>query len=53
MCDFVMPLLILLQMTPPPEYIQHRIDLFERLKAEYDAEVARMLPYLQLELQFR
>lgn len=27
-------------MTPPPEYIAHRIELFEKLKAEYDAEVA-------------
>jgi len=26
-------------MTPPPEYIAHRIGLFEKLKAEYDAEV--------------
>ncbi|KAG2219048.1 hypothetical protein INT45_008892, partial [Circinella minor] len=26
-----------LEMTPPPEYLQHRIDMFERLKAEADA----------------
>lgn len=29
-----------LEMTPPPEYIAHRIELFEKLKAEYDQEVA-------------
>lgn len=26
-------------MDPPPEYLQHRIQMFERLKAEYDAFV--------------
>ena len=24
-------------MSPPPEYLQHRIEMFERLKAEADA----------------
>ena len=28
------------QLTPPPEYIQTRIDLFTRLKVEYDTKVA-------------
>lgn len=27
-------------MTPPPDFFQHRIDLFEKLKAEQDAERA-------------
>ncbi|KAI8063587.1 hypothetical protein BC940DRAFT_243122 [Gongronella butleri] len=26
-------------MNPPPEYLQHRIDMFERLKAEYDENI--------------
>ncbi|CAZ85666.1 unnamed protein product [Tuber melanosporum] len=29
-----------LELEPPPEYISHRIHLFEKLKAEYDQEVA-------------
>ncbi|PWW72342.1 threonyl-tRNA synthetase [Tuber magnatum] len=29
-----------LELGPPPEYISHRIQLFEKLKAEYDQEVA-------------
>ncbi|ORZ33962.1 threonyl-tRNA synthetase [Catenaria anguillulae PL171] len=28
-----------LEMTPPPEYLAHRIAMFEKLKAEYDAEI--------------
>lgn len=28
-------------MTPPPEYLQHRIDMFDMLKAAADAEIAR------------
>lgn len=28
-------------MTPAPEYLQHRIDMFDKLKAEADAEIAR------------
>lgn len=27
-------------MNPPPEYLQHRIDLFEKLKKEADEEIA-------------
>lgn len=27
-------------MTPPPEYLQHRVDMFDKIKAEYDAEIA-------------
>jgi hypothetical protein len=34
-------------MTPAPEYLQHRIDMFDKLKAEADAEIARA--YLNLE----
>ncbi|KAI8367429.1 hypothetical protein EDC96DRAFT_506811 [Choanephora cucurbitarum] len=30
-----------LEMTPPPEYLQHRIDMFDKLKAAADAEVAK------------
>ncbi|KAI5793854.1 hypothetical protein DFH27DRAFT_628199 [Peziza echinospora] len=29
-----------LELTPPPAYIAHRIELFESLKAQYDKEVA-------------
>ncbi|KAI8056534.1 uncharacterized protein B0P05DRAFT_560058 [Gilbertella persicaria] len=29
-----------LEMTPAPEYLQHRIDMFDRLKAAADAEIA-------------
>lgn len=29
-----------LQLDPPPSYIQSRIELFDRLKAEYDAMIA-------------
>ncbi|KAJ3293395.1 threonyl-tRNA synthetase [Borealophlyctis nickersoniae] len=29
-----------LELSPPPSYIQHRIDMFDRLKKQYDAEVA-------------
>lgn len=29
------------ELTPPPPFIQERIDLFDRLRAEYDAEVAK------------
>lgn len=28
-------------MNPPPEYLQHRIDMFDKLKAAADAEIAR------------
>ncbi|KND00849.1 threonine-tRNA ligase [Spizellomyces punctatus DAOM BR117] len=31
-----------LEITPPPEYIQWRIDMFERLKKEYDEKVSKM-----------
>lgn len=30
-----------LELEPQPAYIQHRIDLFEKLKKEYDGEVAK------------
>lgn len=30
------------QLPELPEYIQHRIDLFDQIKAKYDAEVAGM-----------
>ncbi|KAG1147112.1 hypothetical protein G6F37_002875 [Rhizopus arrhizus] len=30
-----------LEMNPPPEYLQHRIDLFEKLKKEADEEIAK------------
>jgi threonyl-tRNA synthetase len=29
-----------LELTPQPDFIQHRIKIFEKLKAEYEAEVA-------------
>jgi len=29
------------QVTPAPEFLQHRIDMFDRLKAAADAEIAR------------
>ena len=29
-----------MQLAPPPDYIAHRVALFEKLKAEYDAVVA-------------
>ncbi|XP_048583343.1 threonine--tRNA ligase 1, cytoplasmic isoform X2 [Nematostella vectensis] len=29
-----------LELDPPPSYIQSRIEMFDRLKAEYDAEIA-------------
>lgn len=29
-----------LELNPPPEFIDHRIKIFEKLKAKYDAEVA-------------
>ncbi|KAI9362662.1 hypothetical protein BD770DRAFT_359456 [Pilaira anomala] len=29
-----------LEVTPPPEYLQHRIDMFDKLKAAADAEIA-------------
>ncbi len=28
------------QLQPPPEYLQSRLELFTKLKAEYDAKVA-------------
>ncbi|ORX45489.1 threonyl-tRNA synthetase [Hesseltinella vesiculosa] len=28
-----------LEVTPPPAYLQHRIDIFDRLKAEYDEHI--------------
>jgi hypothetical protein len=28
-------------MTPAPEYLQHRIEMFDKLKAAADAEIAR------------
>jgi len=31
-----------LELDPPPSYIQSRIELFDKLKAEYDAMVAGM-----------
>lgn len=31
-----------MQLDPPPSYIQSRIELFDKLKAEYDAMVAGM-----------
>ncbi|KAG2200188.1 hypothetical protein INT47_009826 [Mucor saturninus] len=30
-----------LEMTPAPEYLQHRIDMFDKLKAAADAEIAQ------------
>ncbi|KAI8370253.1 hypothetical protein BD560DRAFT_396872 [Blakeslea trispora] len=30
-----------LEMTPPPEYLQHRIEMFDKLKAAADAEIAK------------
>ncbi|KAF7732118.1 threonyl-tRNA synthetase [Apophysomyces ossiformis] len=32
-----------LELNPPPEYLQHRIEMFERLRAEYDADVKQKL----------
>lgn len=32
------------QLNPPPDYIQSRIEMFDRLKAEYDAMVAAKEP---------
>jgi len=32
-----------MEMTPPPEYLAHRIKMFDELKAKYDAEVAGKL----------
>ncbi|KAL2916699.1 threonyl-tRNA synthetase [Polyrhizophydium stewartii] len=29
-----------IELSPPPEYLQHRIAIFDRLRAKYDAEVA-------------
>lgn len=39
-----------LQMNPPPEYLDHRIKMFDRLKAEYDEflkSACRWTPALQ------
>ncbi|KAI9707235.1 MAG: threonyl-tRNA synthetase [Candelina mexicana] len=30
-----------LELAPPPDYIAHRVKLFEKLKAEYDHEIAQ------------
>ena len=30
-----------LELTPPPAYIDHRVQIFEKLKAKYDEEVAQ------------
>lgn len=40
-CTILLPS-ILMQLDPPPSYIQSRIELFDKLKAEYDAMVAGM-----------
>jgi threonyl-tRNA synthetase len=31
-----------LEFTPKPEYFDHRIEMFERLKAEYDQDIQSM-----------
>lgn len=36
------------QLQPPPEYIDQRIQLFERLRAEYDAFVQGVSPLVVL-----
>ena len=35
-----------IQLNPPPAYIQSRIEMFDRLKAEYDAMIAAKDPTL-------
>jgi len=40
-CTILLPS-VLMQLDPPPSYIQSRIELFDKLKVEYDAMVAGM-----------
>lgn len=35
-------MLLTTQLPALPEYIQHRIDLFDQIKSKYDAEIAGM-----------
>lgn len=34
------PIDLLFQLDPPPKYLEERIKLFDKLKVEYDAEIA-------------
>lgn len=39
-------------MTPAPEYLQHRIEMFDKLKAAADAEIASTFYFLFFYLYF-
>jgi len=41
-----------LELSPEPDYITHRVQLFDRLKAEYEAEVAGVFRYHSQYSQF-
>ena len=38
-------IMLIMKLNPPPEYIAHRIQIFDQLKSKYDEEIASMFSF--------